>query len=598
MADKKNADKKCGDKPAAPMRSGARIVVEGLERAGCEVIFAYPGGAILDVFNEITASKIHLILPRHEQGGAHAADGYARSTGKVGVCLVTSGPGATNTVTALATANMDGIPMVCITGQVSTKVIGNDAFQEADICGVTRSITKHNFLVRDVDDLPRIIMEAFHIAATGKPGPVLVDIPKDVQISKSAAPFPREVDRAGYKPSFDGHPRVISRLAAMLNEARKPLIYAGGGVISANASDALAELARKADIPVATTLIGLGAFPESDPLALKMIGMHGSIAANRALKDCDLLVSIGARFDDRVTGKVAAFAPNAKIAHIDIDPSAIGKSIRCDLPLVGHIAPILQELIPQVDAVERKDWTAQCAQWKREFPFVYPQSPAGAIMPQFVIEQIDAASAGNAIIVTDVGQNQMFSAQFFTHVKPRHFLSSGGLGTMGYGLPAAIGAQLGNPGALVVCVTGDGGFQMNAQELVVAVEHKLPVKVVILNNGYLGNVRQWQDMFYGRNHSAVVLTQQNRPANERITAEPDAPYLPDFMLLAKAHGARSTRVMDIADVRGAIDEAFASPEPWLLEFIVEPYSNVMPMIPPAQTVDETMFTMPNAQLND
>ena len=593
MADKKSADNKHSEKPAAPTRSGARIVVEGLERAGCEVIFAYPGGAILDVFNEITASSIHLILPRHEQGGAHAADGYARSTGKVGACLVTSGPGATNTVTALATANMDGIPMVCITGQVSTKVIGNDAFQEADICGVTRSITKHNFLVRDVDDLPRIIMEAFHIAATGKPGPVLIDIPKDVQIAKSAAQFPDEVDRAGYKPSFDGHPRVISRLAAMLNAAHKPLIYAGGGVISANAADALAELAHKADIPVATTLIGLGAFPENDPLALKMIGMHGSIAANKALKDCDLLVSIGARFDDRVTGKVAAFAPNAKIAHIDIDPSAIGKSVRCDLPLVGHIAPILKELIPQVEAAKRKDWVAQCAQWKKEFPFVYPQSPTGAIMPQYVIEQVNAASAGKAIIVTDVGQNQMFSAQFFTHVKPRHFLSSGGLGTMGYGLPAAIGAQIGNPETLVVCITGDGGFQMNAQELVVAVEHKLPVKVIILNNGYLGNVRQWQDMFYARNHSAVVLTQQNRPANERITAEPDAPYLPDFMLLAKAHGARSTRIKDIAAVRAAIDEAFASPEPWLLEFIVEPYSNVMPMIPPAQTVDETMFTMPN-----
>ena len=575
-------------------RSGARIVVEGLERAGCEVIFAYPGGWIIDVFNEMTASPIHLILPRHEQGGTHAADGYARATGKVGVCMVTSGPGATNTVTALATANMDGIPLVCITGQVGTKAIGNDTFQEVDICGVTRPITKHNFLVRDVADLPRIMMEAFHIASTGKPGPVLIDIPKDVQLAKTDAPFPGEVDRAGYKPSFDGHPKTVTRLAELINAAERPLIYAGGGVVSANAAAALAALARKADIPVVTSLLGLGSFPQTDPLSLGWIGMHGNTAANKTLRDCDLLVAIGARFADRVTGKVAAFAPHAKIAHIDIDPSAIGKSVRCDLPLVGHIAPVLDGLVPQVAAATRPAWTAKWTQWKTDFPFSYPDSPRGAIMPQYVIEQIDAVSAGRAILIPDVGQNQMFSAQFFKHTRPRNFLSTGGLGTMGFSVPAAIGAQLGRPDDLVVSVSGDGGFQMNAQELVVAVEHKLPVKFVILNNGFLGNVRQWQDLFFKRNLSATVLTQHSRPKNERIEAPPDAKYLPDFMMLAQAHGARAIRVTRIEDVAPALAEAFASPEPWVLEFIVEPYSNVMPMIPPGQTVEETMRMMPES----
>ncbi|MCL1909493.1 MAG: biosynthetic-type acetolactate synthase large subunit [Kiritimatiellaeota bacterium] len=593
MADKEQKGAVAHNAAEPTTRSGARIVIEGLERAGCEIIFAYPGGWIIDVFNEITASeKIHLILPRHEQGGTHAADGYARATGRVGVCLVTSGPGATNTVTALATANMDGIPLVCITGQVSTKAIGNDAFQEVDICGVTRPITKHNFLVRNVDDLPRIMMEAFHIASSGKPGPVLIDIPKDVQLAKTAAPFPDEVDRAGYKPSFDGHPKTISRLAAMINSAKRPLIYAGGGVISANASDALVALSRKADIPVVTSLLGLGSFPETDTLSLGWVGMHGNSAANKAVRECDLLIAVGARFADRVTGKVSAFAPGAKIAHIDIDPSAIGKSVRCDLPLVGHIAPVLDELLPQVAAAEHAEWRALWAQWKVDFPFEYPASPSGYIMPQFVIEQIDAVGKGRAVVVTDVGQNQMFCAQFYKHTRPRNFLSSGGLGTMGFSVPAAIGAQLGRPEDLVVSVSGDGGFQMNAQELVVAVEHKLPVKFVILNNGFLGNVRQWQDLFFKRNLSATVLTQHSRPKNERIEAPPDAPYLPDFITLAKAHGARATRITKIADVAPALKEAFASPEPWVLEFIVEPYSNVMPMIPPGQTVEETMRTMP------
>ncbi len=573
---------------AHPMRTGARCVIEGLEKAGCKILFGYPGGAIIDVFAEVYHSPIKFVLPRHEQGGTHMADAYARATGEVGCCMVTSGPGATNTVTGLATANMDGIPLVCITGQVSTKVIGNDAFQEADVCGITRAVTKHNYLVRDVNDLPRIMMEAFHIAKTGKPGPVLIDVPKDVQLARTAVPFPKDFERAGYKPSHEGHPKMVSRLAALINGSHKPLLYAGGGVIAADGADALAALAHKAGIPVTTTLMGMGAFPETDPLSLRMLGMHGLIAANKAVQACDLLICVGARFDDRVTGKIAAFAPHARIAHIDIDPSSVGKSVRCDLPLVGHLKPILEALLPQVTEAGREPWVRQCQAWKDMDPFSYPASPTGAIMPQYVVEQVDAVSQGRAVVCTDVGQNQMFSAQFFKHTKPRNFLSSGGLGTMGYGLPAVIGAQFGRPGDLCVCITGDGGMQMNAQELVVAVEHRLPINVVILNNGYLGNVRQWQDMFYKGIRSATVLTPNNRPKNEQIPPAVSDRYLPDFVALAHAHGAQARRVFKVEDVAPALKEAFESPEPWVLEFIVEPESNVMPMIPPGGTVDDTI----------
>ena len=566
-------------------RTGARVVVEGLERMGVETLFAYPGGAILDVFDELAKSqKLHLILPRHEQGGSHMADAYARASGKPGVCIVTSGPGATNIVTGLATANMDGIPMVAFTGQVSTKMVGNDAFQEADTCGITRPVTKHNYFVRNVDDLPRIIVEAFHIATTGKPGPVLIDLPKDVQVAKTTAPFPEKFDRPGYRPSRDGHPKMVARLAQMINAAQRPLLYAGGGVVSANASDELAALAHKANIPVATTLMGLGSFPESDPLSLHMIGMHGLIAANKALDECDLLVSVGARFDDRVTGKVSEFAPKAKIAHIDIDPSAVGKSLRCDLPVVGDIRNVLADLLPKVREADRAAWLAQCAAWKEADPFGYPPSPSGAIMPQSVLETIDRLTKGDAIITTDVGQNQMWSCQFFTHEKPRHFLSSGGLGTMGFGLPAAIGAQLARPGELVVCITGDGGAQMNFQELVVAVEHKLPVKVVILNNTYLGNVRLWQDLMYHGVHSMTHLAQVGRMPQERIEHDPELPeYLPDFVKLADAHGAKTRRVSRPEDVEPALREAFADPHAWVLEFIVEPEADITPMIPPGHS---------------
>ena len=571
-----------------PQRSGARIVVEARERLGVDTVFAYPGGTILDVFDELAKSEdLHLVLPRHEQGGAHMADGYARATGKPGVVIVTSGPGATNIVTGLATANMDGVPMVAVTGQVSTKAVGNDAFQEADTCGITRPITKHNFFVRDVNDLPRIMVEAFHIATTGKPGPVLVDLPKDVQIAKTAVPFPPACDRVGYKPQVEGHPKMLSRLAQLLNSSSQPLIYAGGGVISADASRELSELAHKVSIPVATTLMGLGAFPESDPLSLRMIGMHGLVAANKALASCDLLLSVGARFDDRVTGKVSEFAPNARIAHIDIDPSSIGKSVRCDLPVVGDVKRVLADLLPLVRPASHQAWIGQCAQWKAEDPYSFEQAHEDVIMPQAVLQAIDRAAGPDAIVSTDVGQNQMWSCQFITHDRPRNFLSSGGLGTMGFGLPAAIGAQIGRPDALVVCVTGDGGVQMNAQELVVAVEHKLPVKVVILNNTWLGNVRQWQDMMYKGVRSMTNLSQVGRMPQEKIERDPSLPaYLPDFVKLAEAHGAKARRVCDPAQVDGALREAFADPHPWVLEFVVEPEADITPMIPPGKTLKE------------
>lgn len=565
-------------------RTGARCVIEALEQVGCETLFGYPGGAVLDIFDELALSeKIHFILVRHEQGAAHMADGYARASGKCGFCLVTSGPGATNTVTGLATAHMDGIPMICITGQVPTNMIGNDAFQEADTVGITRGVTKHNYLVRNVDDLPRIMVEAVHIATSGKPGPVLIDIPKDIQKAKTSMPIPKTVNLRGYRPTYEGHSRMIARLADAINAAEKPVLYVGGGVITSGTSDLLTEIARKGRLPVTTTLMGLGAFPETDPLALRMLGMHGSVAANSAVAECDLLISIGARFDDRVTGKLSEFARNARIAHVDVDPASIGKSVRTDYPVVGHLKPILSELLPLIETRERTAWLAQLEEWKSKWPFGYIINE-GTIPAQYVIEQAYELCKGDAVVCTDVGQHQMFAAHFFKYTKPRTYLTSGGLGTMGYGLPASIGAQLAKRDDLVVCIAGDGGIQMCFQELVVAVEHKLPVKTIILNNGYLGMVRQWQEIFYSRCYSGVMMTPNGRAANERIPDKPDAPdYLPNFVQLAEAHGASARRVDRIEDVIPALEEAFASPDTWVLEFIVESEGNVLPMVPPGGT---------------
>jgi acetolactate synthase-1/2/3 large subunit len=564
--------------------------MDGLKDAGVDTIFGLPGGTVLDLFDAMVRSPFHFVLVRHEQGAAHMADGYARATGRTGVCLVTSGPGATNTVTGLATANMDGVPMVCITGQVPSHMIGNDAFQEADTCGITRAVTKHNYLVRNVDDIPRIMAEAFKIARTGRPGPVLVDIPKDVQRAKTAATFTGDPDIRSYRPSEKGHPKQITRLAEAINKARKPVFLAGGGVIWGEAAAELTALARKAQVPVATTLLGLGAFPETDPLALRMVGMHGLVAANKAISNCDLLVSVGARFDDRVTGKIAEFAPHAKIGHIDIDPSAISKSVETHIPVVGHVKQVLQALLLEVEKAEHAEWLAQIEDWTNKSPLAYDLKTE-TLLPQFVIEKIYEVSKGDAIVVTDVGQHQMWSAHYYKYTQPRTFLSSGGLGTMGFGLPAAIGAQMGRPDKRVVAICGDGGVQMNFQELVVAVEQKLPVAIVILNNGHLGMVRQWQEMFYGKNYSASVLTRDKRPVNEGMGDARPGAYRPDFVMLAEAHGAVGIRVTRKDEVVKALQRALTATGPVVVEFVVAPEENVYPMVPPGASLNEMIQSM-------
>ncbi len=572
------------------MRTGVECLMDGLKKAGVETIFGLPGGAVLDIFDKLYNAPFKFLLCRHEQGAAHMADGYARATGRVGCCIVTSGPGATNTVTGLATACMDSSPVVCITGQVPSLMIGNDAFQEADITGITRPVTKHNYLVRNVDDLPRIIAEAFYIAGSGRPGPVLVDIPKDVQQAKTKAPTPNAVNIRGYNPTREGHPKQIIKLADAINKAKEPLLYVGGGAIISNAANEVIQLARKAKIPVTTTLQGLGSFPETDPLALRMLGMHGSVSANYATQHCDLLVSIGARFDDRVTGKISEFAPRAQIAHIDIDPTAISKSVPVDIPVVGDAKQVLLELIPLVEAKERQLWLNRIAEWKEKYPFSYEQNNS-SLMPQYVIEQIYALTKGEAIIVTDVGQHQMWSAHYYQYTRPRTFLSSGGLGTMGFGLPAAIGAKMGRPDQLVVNISGDGGAQMNFQELVVAVENQIPVKMVILNNTYLGMVRQWQELFYHKQYSATKLGRSCRNKKEQSTPESADIYLPDFVKLAEAHGALGLRVQSKAELMPKLKQAFESECPAVVECLVEPEANVYPMVPSGATLTEMIQSM-------
>ncbi len=570
-------------------RSGAQCVVDGLISNGCEVLFGYPGGCVIDIFDKLYGSPLKLVLPRHEQGGIHMADGYARATGKVGCALVTSGPGATNAVTGLATAMMDGVPLVVISGQVGMSLIGTDAFQEADTTGITRSVTKHNFLVHSVDELPRIISEAFFIASTGKPGPVLIDIPKNIQQAFTTQPDIQDVAIRAYHPTVLPPPEQVEQLATAINKSHRPVLYVGGGAIASNSCALLRSLAETYDIPVCTTLMGLGAFPETSPLALWMVGMHGSVAANNAIQQADLIIAAGARFDDRVTGRLADFAPGARIAHIDVDASAIGKNVETDICINGDLRHTLEQLLPLLHRTDRSDWLAQIAKWREARPAIYLPRTDEKLQSQAVIEAIDRASKGDAVIVTDVGQNQMWAAQFYRHTKPRHFLSSGGLGTMGFGLPGAIGAQLARPDALVVSVNGDGGIQMNIQELVVAVEHRLPVKVIVLNNSRLGMVRQWQDLFYGGRHSATITSQHARPENEHIL-EPEAPaYLPDFVKLAEAYGLKSRRVTTLEAAEATFNEAFADQQPWLIECIVAEDENVLPMVAPGAALSEMIL---------
>jgi acetolactate synthase-1/2/3 large subunit len=560
-------------------KTGSQILLECLKREGVEVIFNYPGGAILPVNDELSRWDFKVILARHEQGAVHAADGYARASGKVGVCLVTSGPGATNTVTGLATAFMDSIPVVALTGQVSTPLIGNDAFQEADIVGITRPCTKHNYLVTDVRNVARIVREAFYIARTGRPGPVLIDLPKDVTSGDTEFKYPQEVRISGYQPTLDGHTPQVKRALTMILKARKPVIYAGGGVISSDAAQELTKLADMLQIPVTMTLMGLGGFPGTHPLSLGMLGMHGTYRANMAVTNCDLLIAIGARFDDRVTGKLEAFAPSSKKIHIDIDPTSISKNVRVDTPIVGDCKRVLKKMISLLQEEKGLDehrrslgpWHQQIEEWKNAHRLAYHQNQV--IKPQFVIEKIYELTKGEAIISTEVGQNQMWAAQFYLFDQPRTLLTSGGLGTMGYGFPAAIGAQVAFPKRTVIDIAGDGSIQMNIQELATAVQYKLPVKVAILNNGYLGMVRQWQELFYERRYAMTQI----------------GDISPDFVKLAEAYGAMGLRATRPDEVVPVIQEALRTPLPVFMDFVVEPEEGVYPMVPAGEAIDRMLL---------
>ncbi|MCL5884323.1 MAG: biosynthetic-type acetolactate synthase large subunit [Deltaproteobacteria bacterium] len=550
--------------------TGAEIFVRALADMGVESIFGYPGGAVLNIYDELfKTTKVRHYLTRHEQGAVHMADGFARASGKTGVALVTSGPGATNTVTGIATACMDSIPIVVFSGQVPTLMIGNDAFQEADIVGITRPCTKHNYLVKETKDLARIVKEAFYIASTGRPGPVLVDMPKDVLIAQAEYLLPKEVKLRGYSPTYEGHPRQVENAVRLLLEKERPVLYTGGGVILSGASALLAEFAEILGIPVTNTLMGLGGFPGNHPLCLGMLGMHGTYRANMAISHSDVIVALGARFDDRVTGKIDEFAPEAKIIHADIDPTSISKNVPVDIPIVGDLKDVLRKMIKLVKGTKeaaqfRKKiapWRERIAAWARTHPLSYKQGKE-RIKPQYVVEQIYAITKGEAIVTTEVGQNQMFAAQYYKFDRPRAFLSSGGLGTMGYGFPAAIGAQVAMPGKLVVDIAGDGSIQMNIQELATAVQYKLPVKVVILNNGALGMVRQWQEFFFEGKYSQTCL-----------------PQIPDFVRLAEAYGAKGFRATKPGEVPRVLSAGFAAEGPVFIDVHVDPNEMVYPMVP-------------------
>ena len=551
----------------ATIKAGAQIIVDSLIEQGADTVFGYPGGVVLPLFDKLYDAPIRFIEPRHEQGGCHMADGYARASGKVGVMIATSGPGACNLVTGLATAMMDSIPIVAITGQVRTELIGNDAFQEADTTGITRPVTKYNCIVKDVKDLARNIKEAFYIASTGRPGPVLIDIPVDVTVTKCEAGGPVEINLPGYKVRTKGHTRQISTAAQAINKSERPVLYVGGGIILANASEELKALAKKAHLPVTMTLLGLGSYDQREPESLDMLGMHGSAYANYAVQECDLLIAIGARFDDRVTGKVSTFAPHAKIIHIDIDPVSISKSVRVDIPVVGDARAILTELVKEVEYRERKEWFEKIAEWKNKFPFCYDRD-ASTIKPQYVIEEICRQTKSDAIITTGVGQNQMWTAQFYKFIRPRQFISSGGLGTMGYGLPAAIGAQIARPDATVIDIDGDHSFNMTMTELATAVEHNLPIKVCIMNNGFMGMVRQWQELFYNKRYSKSYLRN------------------PDYAVVARALGAAGITVDKKQDVPKAIKAMLAEKKPCVVDFRIEREENVWPMVPAGKSIGE------------
>jgi len=549
--------------------TGAQIICESLVKEGVEVIFGLPGAASIPLYDALPQyPQLRHVLVRHEQGAAHAADGYARATGEVGVCFATSGPGATNLVTGIANACLDSIPVVAITGQVASPFIGKDAFQEVDTTGITLPITKHNYLVLDVGSLARVIKEAFHLARTGRPGPVLIDVSRDVFIDQAEFCYPGEVNLPGYKPTLKGHPPQIKKAAKLLNEAQRPLIIAGRGVTISRAYAELRELVETAQIPVVTTLLGIGCFPGSHRLSFGWLGMHGMACANMAVDAADAIIAVGMRFDDRATAKVSAFAPHAKVIHIDIDPAEIGKNVRVDVPIVGDVTLVLKELNKLISPAEHTDWFCQLDAWRKERPPTIKDSEG--LLPQFVIRQIYEVTQGEAVVVTGVGQHQMWTAQHYCCDRPNSLISSGGLGAMGFGLPAAIGTKIGCPNSTVWCVDGDGSFQMTIQELATIAQERLAVKIAIINNGYLGMVRQWQELFYERRYIATPLSG------------------PDFVKIAEAYGLPALRVKHKEEVVPAIKQAVEEDGPFLIDFVVEPEENVYPMVPPGAALSEVM----------
>lgn len=558
-------------KNSAEQMSGAKAFIESLKKEGVDTIFGYPGGVLLHIYDEIYKSDLRHILVRHEQSAAHAADGYARATGKTGVCLATSGPGATNLVTGIATAHMDSVPIVAFTGQVSSFLIGNDAFQEANITGITLPITKHNYLVQKAENIPISIKEAFHIASTGRTGPVLIDMTRDATVSEFKFSYPSKVELRSYKPTVKGNIQQIKNAAAMIAAAKKPIIYAGGGVVSAGASSELYKLAELINAPVTTTLMGLGAFPMDHPLFVGMPGMHGAKYANFSIQDSDLIIAVGARFDDRVTGRLADFASGAKIIHIDIDPAEISKIVAVDIPIVGDAKSVLSDLISvmagKIVSGKTTDWIKRVNKWKKEYPLTYNKK-AGSIKPQFVIETM-CELAPDAIVATEVGQHQMWTAQYFKFKKPRKLITSGGLGTMGYGLPAALGAKVGCPDQIVFDVAGDGSFQMNSKELATMMQNDIPVIAVILNNGYLGMVRQWQELFYDRKYSHTDIVDSV-----------------DFVKLAEAYGALGLRVEKKSEVKEALQTAIKAGVPTVIDVRIDRGENVFPMVPAGAAINE------------
>jgi acetolactate synthase-1/2/3 large subunit len=555
---------------------GSQIVIESLKKEGVDTIFGYPGGSVIPFFDSLYGESINFYLTRHEQGAVHMADGYARSTGKVGVCVATSGPGATNFTTGIATAYMDSIPLVAITGQVKTSLIGNDAFQEADVTGITRSISKHNYLVKDIKDLAQTIKEAFYLASTGRPGPVVIDLPVDIQMQETEFNYPQQISLRSYNPTLFGHPGQIKKALKTIYKAKKPVIVAGGGIITSCADKETFNFAKKINAPVTATLMGLGGFPARDELYLGMPGMHGTVYANMAITEADLLISIGCRFDDRITGKVKGFAPEAKIIHIDIDPTSISKNIKVDVPIVGDAKNVLGQLTQEIDQNKLpkiSSWHKKIKGWKKKYPLTYNKGKKDRIMPQYIIEEICRQTKGKAIIATEVGQNQMWAAQFYKFNQPHHFLSSGGLGTMGYGFPAAIGAKVANPKKEVVVIAGDGSFQMNIQELATLTTYGIAVKVIILNNNCLGMVRQWQEIFYQRRYSATPLKN------------------PDFVKVAQGYGVKGIRVKKKTSVKKAIKEILESKESVVADFWIEEEENVFPMVPAGEAINRMIGGM-------